>query len=319
MTEPKVSIILPFYEGESWLKRSMGSVLSQEGAPFELIIVDDGSSRSPEGLVRSFRDERTHLLRIDHAGKGAALNRGAREAKAPILCFIDQDDVMLPGRLGLQLGAFSMHPGAEIVYSDYERVRCDGTLIDRFVSGPATGTECLRAMVKGRGLVSMQTVMIRKETFGRIGGFSEDISLTGLDDAEFFVRLFASGAALLYQPGAVQQWVRHEGNYSESEPFQEARLVLLQRLDAAARQIPGLADLLPLYRYHNLFMRGLYFLQHSRSQEAIVAFRDVVRLRPWHWAGYYLLAKAWILARSRDANPEKPHARLGAIKNVGKR
>jgi len=319
MTRPKVSIILPFYEGESWLTRSMGSVLSQEGAPFELLIVDDGSSRSPENLVRSFHDERIHLYRIDHAGKGAALNYGAGKAKAPILCFIDQDDVMLPRRLGMQLGAFSEHPEAEIVYSDYERVRDDGSLIDRFVSRQAAGTECLRAMVQGRGLVSMQTMMIRKETFGRIGGFSEDISLTGLDDAEFFVRLFASGAVLFYQPGAVQQWVRHEGNYSESEPFQEARLVLLQRLDAAARQIPGLADLMPLYRYHNLFMRGLYFLQHSRSQEALAAFRDVVRLRPWHWVGYYLLAKAWILARLRDANPEKPHARLSAFRDVGKR
>jgi glycosyltransferase involved in cell wall biosynthesis len=318
MTEPKVSIILPFYEGESWLTRSMGSVLSQEGVPFELLIVDDGSSRSPEDLVRSFHDGRIHLYRIDHAGKGAALNCGARKAKAPLLCFIDQDDVMLPGRLNLQLGAFCEHPDAEIVYSDYERVRDDGSLIDRFVSRQATGMECLRAMVEGRGLVSMQTMMIRKETFGRIGGFSEDISLTGLDDAEFFVRLFASGAALLYRPGAVQQWVRHEGNYSEGEPFQAARLVLLQRLDAAARQNPGLADLLPLYRYHCLFMRGLYFLQHSRLQEAVASFRDVVRLRPWHWVGYYLLAKAWILARFRDANTDKPHARLSASGDAGK-
>jgi glycosyltransferase involved in cell wall biosynthesis len=319
MTEPKVSIILPFYEGESWLTRSMGSVLSQDGVPFELLIVDDGSSRSPVDLVLSVHDERIHLYRIDHAGKGAALNCGAREAKAPILCFIDQDDVMLSGRLGLQLGAFSDHPEAEIVYSDYERVCDDGSLIDRFISRQATGMECLQAMVEGRGLVSMQTMMIRKETFGRIGGFSEDISLTGLDDAEFFVRLFASGVALHYQPGAVQQWVRHAGNYSESEPFQEARLALLQRLDAAALQIPGLADLLPLYRYHNLFMRGLYFLEHSRSQEAIASFRDVIRLRPWHWVGYYLLAKAWILALSRDANPEKPHAGLSAFRDVGKR
>ena len=82
MTEPQVSVILPCYEGERWLRRAIESVTAQTGASWELVVVDDGSSLSPKEIVQSFQDERIRLYRIAHAGKGAALNRGAAESRA---------------------------------------------------------------------------------------------------------------------------------------------------------------------------------------------------------------------------------------------
>jgi glycosyltransferase involved in cell wall biosynthesis len=94
--KPQISVILPFFEGGRWLGRSVPSVLAQEGLSFELLVIDDGSRSTPAEQLQSLRDGRIRLIRIDHAGKGAALNCGAGEALAEILCFIDQDDVMLP-------------------------------------------------------------------------------------------------------------------------------------------------------------------------------------------------------------------------------
>jgi len=290
--KPQISVILPFFEGGRWLGRSVPSVLAQEGASFELLIIDDGSSSSPAEQLQSFRDGRIRFIRIDHAGKGAALNCGAGEALADVLCFIDQDDVMLPGRLKRQLEGLALHPGTEAVYSDYERVRQDGRLIDRFVSRQASGDDCLQSMAEGRGFVSMQTFMIRRDAFRRIGGFSCDLSLTGLDDAEFFARLFAAGTSLVYVPGVVQQWTLHEGNYSSSAAFQEAREVLLEHLVNLADRYPSISGILPRYRYHNTCARGLYFLEKSMPHEAAAEFAKMIRLRPFAWSGYYLWAKS---------------------------
>lgn len=202
---------------------------------------------------------------------------------------------MLPGRLKRQLGGFAVHPGTEAVYSDYERVGQDGRLIDRFVSRQASGMDCLRAMAEGRGLVSMQTLMLRRDAFQRIGGFSCDPALTGLDDAEFFVRLFATGIPVLYVPGVVQQWTQHESNYSASAAFQQARDVLLEHLLTLADRYPSIAGVLPRYRYHNTCARGLYFLEKSMPREAAAEFAKMIRLRPFAWGGYYLWAKSRLM------------------------
>lgn len=299
-SDVQVSVILPYYEGERWIGRSAASVLSQEGVPFELVVVEDGPA-IPAGLAARFlSDARVRRFRISHAGKGAALNCGAGHAGADLLCFIDQDDVMLPGRLERQVRAMRSNGAADAVYSDYERVFDDGRLIDRFVSRQASAGECLRAMATDLALVTMQTIMIRRDAFRRIGGFSEDPALTGLDDAEFFARLFVSGARLHYAPGAVQQWVRHDRNYSQSEPFQDARLALIGRLRELAGCHPQIAAILGRFTHDVHYMRGLYFLENGRRGEALPEFLQAVRSHPFFPNTYYLLLKSWLVRLGPD-------------------
>lgn len=300
-SDVQVSVILPYYEGERWIGRSAASVLSQEGVPFELVVVEDGPA-IPAGLAARFlSDARVRRFRISHAGKGAALNFGAGQARADLLCFIDQDDVMLPGRLERQVRAMRSNRAVDAVYSDYERVFDDGRLIDRFVSRQASAGECLRAMATDLALVTMQTIMIRGDAFRRIGGFSEDPALTGLDDAEFFARLFVSGARLHYEPAAVQQWVRHDRNYSQSEPFQDARLALIGHLRELAGNHPQIAAILGRFTHDVHYMRGLYFLENGRRREALPEFLQAVRSYPFFPNTYYLLLKSWLVRLGPDA------------------
>lgn len=298
MTGPQVSVILPCYEGERWLRRAIESVTAQTGVFWELVMVDDGSSVSPEGIVKSLQDERIRFYRMTHVGKGAALNRGVAESQAGLLCFLDQDDIMLPGRLCLQVAVFDAEPATGAVYSDYERVTDSGEWLGRFISRQASGEECLRRMARGIALVSMQTLMLQKDAYDKIGGFSEDPDLTGADDGEFFTRLFASGVKLRYEPGVVQQWVRHERNYSAGAPFQEARLVFLRHLAAMAEERPQLKGVLPLFRHNTYYMRGLYYLEHAMPDKACPEFIRAIGCNPASWNAYYLLIKAWLKASS---------------------
>ena len=301
--KPQVSIILPYFEGLAWLPRSIRSVQEEQGVCWELIIVDDGSRQDPTAIVKSMQDDRLRLMRIEHSGKGAALNIGVANSKADIVCFLDQDDIMNPGRLTLQHEAFSRTPDVDVIYSDYERVHNDGRLIDRFISRQASNTECLHRMATSVGLVSMQTIMMKKSIFHEIGGFSNDIQLTGLDDAEFFVRLFASGAVLKYVPGFVQKWVLHGQNYSQSAAFQETRLIYLRHLSDLARNNPVLQRELPHFRYHTFYMRGLFYLENGMIDEAISELTKVIRIHPFKLNSYYLMLKSLISKLARRIQP----------------
>ena len=292
--KPKVSVILPYFEGLAWLPRSIRSVREQEGVCWELVIVDDGSKQDPTAIVRSLQDDRLHLIRIEHSGKGAALNTGVANSKADIVCFLDQDDIMNPNRLSLQYEALVKTPDVDVIYSDYERIHDDGRFMDRFISRQASNKECLKSMARRIGLVSMQTIMMKKSTFHETGGFSNDIQLTGLDDAEFFTRLFASRAVLHYVAGVVQKWVFHGKNYSESADFQQTRLVLLKHLSKHAQNNPVIRKELPYFQYHAFFMRGLFYLERGMPKEAMLEYMKAVRAHPLNINGYYLLLKSWM-------------------------
>lgn len=292
MTDPQVTVILPYFEGQSYLSKAVESVSAQQGLSWELIVVDDGSSAPPDPILDAFPDPRIRLLRIPHAGKGAALNRGAESARAGVICFLDQDDLMKPDRLLNQYCASARVSGADVIYSDYERLQDNGDPIDAFISRPATNREHLHRLAVGESLVTMQTFMIRKETFRTMGGFSEDILLTGLDDAEFMARLFASNALLHYEPGIVQAWVRHDRNYMRSDQFQKARLVLLEHLSRLSARYPVIREELPFFRYHAFNARGLYYLENGRAEEAVPEFLQALKYRPIQLNGYYLLFKS---------------------------
>src|SRR5574341_1734830 len=147
-----VSVIIPFYEGQQWLPRSLASVLAQEGAAFEVVVVDDGSDLPPDDRLPALADPRVHALRVPHGGKGAAVNAGARAARGGMICIFDQDDEMLPGRLAVQAAALRGNPSIDAVYSDYERRDERGELIDVFRGRQAGRQEMLHCLATSTGL-----------------------------------------------------------------------------------------------------------------------------------------------------------------------
>ena len=126
----------------------------------------------------------------------------------------------------------------------------------------------------------------------RAGGFSEDPSLVGLDDLEFFVRLILANTALVYVPGVVQCWVQHCRNFSRSEAFQAARLRMLSRLTELTHDHPVLRGYMRGFVFHSRYMRGIHFLETRRPEQAVAEFQKALVLRPGCLNAYYLLVKS---------------------------
>ena len=103
---PKVSIIIPAYNREHTISRSIQSALMQTFQDFEIIVVDDGSTDQSEHIVESFRDSRIHYLKHErNLGEAAARNTGIKAARGEYLAFLDSDDEWLPGKLSQQIAS----------------------------------------------------------------------------------------------------------------------------------------------------------------------------------------------------------------------
>jgi glycosyltransferase involved in cell wall biosynthesis len=100
---PTISVLLPVYNGQAYLKQAIDSILNQSYQDFELVIVNDGSSDGSLELINSYADKRIVLINQDNAGLPGALNRAINEAKGQYLARHDQDDVSLPTRFEKQL------------------------------------------------------------------------------------------------------------------------------------------------------------------------------------------------------------------------
>ena len=308
--KPEVSIILPYFEGQRWLPRAIQCVQAQQDVSWELIVVDDGSVNTAAAIINDINDFRIKYLYIDHCGKGEALNRGVQKASSDLICFLDQDDIMLPGRLVAQRIAFEKSHGVDGVYSDYERRHENGDLIDQVLSKPASPLESIHLMAVGRNTVAMQTLMLKKSIYVKLEGFSNDPKMTGLDDLDFFVRLFLFKAHLVYEPGVVQCWVKHNQNYSNSEDFQNARLRWLERLTELAHQHPELNSELQHFSFHTYGMRGLHYLETDRADLAMVELKKALLFKPWSINTYYLLIKSGIIACVRHLQANIRHLKI---------
>src|SRR5262245_7465842 len=100
-TVPRVSVVMPVYNGGAYLDAAIASVLAQSVGDFELIIVDDGSTDRTAEIIASHarRDSRIHSFAQANAGISEALNAGLAAARAPWIARLDADDLMLPVRL----------------------------------------------------------------------------------------------------------------------------------------------------------------------------------------------------------------------------
>lgn len=122
---PFLSVVVPVYDRERLLWRCLSSVLAQQDADFELIVVDDGSTDGSRALAQSVRDARlTVLHHADNRGVGAARNTGIGAARGQWVVLLDSDDELVPGALG-RMQALARHPQQDQVHALWFRCRLD--------------------------------------------------------------------------------------------------------------------------------------------------------------------------------------------------
>lgn len=120
MKKPEVSVIIPVYNAEKYIARTIESIQHQNFCKWELLLINDGSSDNSAEIILRYQsiDDRIHLINQQNAGPAHARNVGIRSAKGNFVCFIDSDDTIEKGMLEKLYNASIFH-NADIVMCNY--------------------------------------------------------------------------------------------------------------------------------------------------------------------------------------------------------
>jgi len=115
MTFPIISVLMPVYNGEKYLKDSIDSILNQTYKNFEFIIIDDGSTDKTEEIIKSYSDKRIRFIKNEkNLGIVKSLNLGIDLARGKYIARMDADDISLPERFEKQVEFMENHPEVNV-------------------------------------------------------------------------------------------------------------------------------------------------------------------------------------------------------------
>jgi glycosyltransferase involved in cell wall biosynthesis len=199
---PTVSVLIPSYNGASYIASAIDSVLQQDGVDLEIIVVDDNSTDGTVSIVERYDDPRVRLFQnAANLGPESNWNRALELAEGAYIKLLPQDDLLLPGCLAAQVAALAAdtEETIAIVFGSREIIDKSGRVITRRGFNGATGRiaapNVVRACVrKGTNVIGEPgAVLFRRSLAKRIGRFNS--AQPYVIDLDYWVRLLAHGDA----------------------------------------------------------------------------------------------------------------------------
>jgi glycosyltransferase involved in cell wall biosynthesis len=208
MSNPTVSIILPVYNGENYLRYAMDSVMGQTFQDFELIVVDDGSRDSTPEIVRSYGDERIGYVRQENAGVSRAFNHGLRLAAGRYVCWLSHDDAFLPAKLEKQVEALKPFSEPAVCYTDVQIIDGRGEVVSEERLPEYNRQGALRHVLTGGPICwASYSIMYDRRCVEEVGFYAESWPYT--QDVEMLAKL-ARRFPLIRVPEVLAQIREHD-------------------------------------------------------------------------------------------------------------
>jgi len=232
-----ISVVIPVFNGEKFLREAVESVLLQNYSPLEIIVVDDGSTDGTAGVARSF-PETVRYVHQTNQGPAAARNRGIEQSKGGLIAFADADDLWPADKVELQLPYLLRDAAIDIVLGRIQQV-----LLSKTVNGQTQSQEFAEPAFS----VNLGSAVIRKSVFERVGLFDETMRYS--EDVDWFMRAREAGAAIVTIDAVTLLYRQHEQNMTRGKSTSELNVLkaLKKSLDRRREQT-GSAAALPGFK-----------------------------------------------------------------------
>ena len=264
-----VSVVVPVYNGAKFIAETLHSILGQTVRPFEVIVVNDGSTDNTVSVVEEFGDS-VAVISIPNSGVPTARNTGASQATGNWLAFCDSDDLWLPTKLEKQLRLASEAPDIQYVITDFAEIT-DGVVKNRshfswmpnnfWTPEQHSSGFVVREPITGK-LTTFQpagasTPVVKRDFFKKTGGFDTETKAWAEDTCFHFrclsvvpfgvvpeVLMHYRRHADSMSANKLKQWVQTVivwnyiiDNYPQAQPY---RAALLNGLGAMHKEIAAI-------------------------------------------------------------------------------
>lgn len=191
---PLVSVIIPAYNAEAFIEKTLDSVLSQTYKNIEVLVIDDGSQdRTAETVERvALRDRRVILLRQANAGVAAARNLAIQKSRGEYIAPIDADDIWFPQNIEKQV-QYMLQAGSSVglVYAWSADIDEEDLLTGEFRASTIEG-EVYSTLVCHDFLGNASCSLIRRACFEKVGGYNcqlKEQNAQGGEDLDLYLRI----------------------------------------------------------------------------------------------------------------------------------
>ena len=278
---PRVSVILPCYNGARWISQAIESVLAQTYKDFELLVIDDGSTDNSREIVSSYlHDRRVRYIYQENRGFSGAINRGIKESKGDFIGFIGQDDLWLPHKLELQTKYLSKHRDVDLVHSSYFAIDSEGRVIGiRNVEIPNVSSK--RGLIEElflRNFIGFETVLVKKRCLDEAGLFDE--RMVGFSDHDMWLRIAGKFNIQGYIGKPLVKKRIHELQLTKvriEDNLKDEFLLVKKAVD----QYPFLKRIEHKKLASLYYAWGIALLQKGNREDAKRKFLKSIRCQPW--------------------------------------
>lgn len=226
-----ISVIMPVYNGEPFLRETIESVQAQTLCPFEIIIVDDGSTDRTAEIAKGFGAPVRYFYQ-PNSGPSAARNRGIAQARGGLIALLDVDDRWSEKKLELQSVILAEEPSVEVVFGHTQVVVLKDNVYEEFAKP-------FFSFVNGCALH-------RRSAYEKVGLFDEEMRFG--EDCDWFMRAREIGLSIKVHPEVVLNYRLHDLNMTRGKNALELNVVRALKMSLERRRMREQGTAAPLPR-----------------------------------------------------------------------
>lgn len=199
----RISIITPSFNQAQFLDETILSVVSQRQFAHEYFVVDGGSTDGSAEVIQTYLDKIDWWVSERDKGQSDAIHKGMVRATGDIVCWLNSDDIFLPGALARVQAEFDRDPSLDVVSGYLVLINAKS----RVLSLPRVRSGSRFLARRGLVQISQQSTFFRRSLYERVGGL--DLSLHCAMDLDLWSKFFAIGARWRHIPAFLAGFRKH--------------------------------------------------------------------------------------------------------------
>ena len=267
-----ISVVIPSYNRIEFLKRSIDSVINQTKKPFEIIVVDDGSTDGTETMIKSDYDF-VKFIKQKNKGVSAARNIGIKVSIGEWICFLDSDDEWKKDKLEKQINAMKSNPGYKFFHSNEIWIK-NGLRINQKKKHKKYGGDIFDKCLD-MCRISPSSVMIDKTVFDEVGNFNENLVVC--EDYELWLRICDKYRVFFIDEPLIIKYGGHQGQLSysiksiENHRIKALEYLILENLNRKNKR----HAIQMLLSKLNIYLKGLV---KRRKNDEIALYEEKIKV-----------------------------------------